>query len=219
MPLSIAVQKDIGEYTEKLVFGLSARQLIALGAGVGATIAEGVIGCAVMGHELEDIFLVMCLTLTAAFLLGFIRPYGLKFSLAARLYVAQWVGAVRLIYKSTVYMHDGQSERKQGVKEYRYFKRACKKSRCPEVDIPRIATGEFCSAIRPVSKGHAEALRLRAARHQEGEPLTQARDARRRREDREEPHGEVRPRASAKVARQERVRLHRVHQDVRGRDM
>ena len=102
MPLSIAVQKDIGEYREKIVFGLSSRQLVCLAVGVGCAAAEAIVGMVMFGRTLDDLFIAMCLTLTAAFLLGFVNPYGLKFSLAARLYLDQWLGSTKLMYKSTV---------------------------------------------------------------------------------------------------------------------
>ena len=132
MPLSIAVQKDIGEYREKILFGLSARQMVSMGGGIAGVIAEGVIGVGVMGGELDNLFIAMCVTLTLAFLLGFVNPYGLKFSLAARLYLNQWVGATKLIYKSSVFKRSREAAKGAGeYGEYRYYKRACANSTCP----------------------------------------------------------------------------------------
>ena len=180
MPLSIAVQKDIGEYTEKLVFGLSGRQLSALGIGLGAVLAEAVVGCAVLGYELESLFVPMCLTLTAAFLLGFVKPFGLKFSLAARLYLSQWLGTTKVIYKSSVYKraHNAGGEVKRNV-EAKYYRRACKKSGCPEVDIPRLASGEFTRQLRRNPAGASAQVRLRTAGDQARDARKAPRDARR----------------------------------------
>ena len=137
MGLSIAVQKDIGEYEEKIILGLSAGKLAALGIGAALAAVEAAVATQVFGYSVRDIFFVLCLTVAGAFFMGFLRPHGMPFPQAARLFSRQWLGETTLVYKSEGFRGEEAEEEEHEVK--RYYRRAVARSACPEVDIPRIA--------------------------------------------------------------------------------
>ena len=137
MALSVAVQKDIGEYEEKIVLGLGAGKLAALGIGAGLALAETIAAAEVFGKSPRDIFFLLCLTVAGAFFAGFIRPHGMPFKLAAVLFARQWLGATRLIYRTGgQYVWETEDE---GYEVRDYYRKTVAGCPCPEVDIPRIA--------------------------------------------------------------------------------
>ena len=137
MALSVAVQKDIGEYEEKIVLGLGAGKLAALGIGAGLALAEAIVAAEVFGKSPRDIFFLLCLTVAGAFFAGFIRPHGMPFKLAAVLFIRQWLGAARLIYRTGG--QDVWKTEDEGYEVREYYRKAVAGCPCPEVDIPRIA--------------------------------------------------------------------------------
>ena len=76
--LSVRVQKDIGEYTEKIVGKLSARTLACLVGGLASAVGVAAICRLVFGIEVRDAALpVMCASMPF-WLAGFWRPHHLK---------------------------------------------------------------------------------------------------------------------------------------------
>lgn len=77
--LSVKVQKDIGEYTEKIIGKMSIRTLACLAGGLSAAIAAAAVAHFGFGIEVADASLpVMCASIPF-WLVGFYRPYGIKF--------------------------------------------------------------------------------------------------------------------------------------------
>ena len=76
--LSVRVQKDIGEYTEKIVGKLSARTLVCLAGGLASAVGTAAICQFMLGIEVRNAALpVMCASMPF-WLAGFWRPYHMK---------------------------------------------------------------------------------------------------------------------------------------------
>ena len=78
MSLHIPIQKDIGEYEEKIIGRMSARTLLCVSCGFAAAIAVGAACFLVLRVDPSSAtFPVMCACLPF-WLAGFWRPYGMK---------------------------------------------------------------------------------------------------------------------------------------------
>ena len=78
MSLQIPIQKDIGEYEEKIVGKLSFRTLTCVAGGFGSAILVAAICHFWVGIEVADAaFPVMCASIPF-WLAGFWRPFGMR---------------------------------------------------------------------------------------------------------------------------------------------
>lgn len=78
MSLQIPIQKDIGEYEEKIVGKLSFRTLVCVAGGFGSAILVAAICHFWIGIEVADAaFPVMCASIPF-WLAGFWRPFGMR---------------------------------------------------------------------------------------------------------------------------------------------
>lgn len=99
--LSVRVQKDIGEYTEKIVGKLSARTLACLVGGLASAVGVAAICRLVFGIEVRDAALpVMCASMPF-WLAGFWRPHHLKFEKFVPLWLGFQLEDQRILYRST----------------------------------------------------------------------------------------------------------------------
>ena len=76
--LSVAVHKDIGEYTEKVVGKLSARTLACTAGGLASSVAAAAAVHFGLGVEVADATLPVMAASMPFWLAGFWRPKGLK---------------------------------------------------------------------------------------------------------------------------------------------
>lgn len=100
MSLQIPIQKDIGEYEEKVIGKMSFRTLVCVTGGFGTAIAVAC-GCwFLLGVEPSNAaFPVMCASLPF-WLAGFWRPYGMKAEKFAPLFAAHHLHDQHLLYIS-----------------------------------------------------------------------------------------------------------------------
>ena len=99
--LSVRVQKDIGEYTEKIVGKLSARTLLCLAGGLAAAVGAAALCRLAFGIEVRDAALpVMCASLPI-WLAGFWRPHHMKFEKFIPLWLDFQLEDQRILYRST----------------------------------------------------------------------------------------------------------------------
>lgn len=100
MSLQIPIQKDIGEYEEKVIGKMSFRTLVCVAGGFGSAIAVAC-GCwFLLGVEPSNAaFPVMCASLPF-WLTGFWRPYGIKAEKFAPLLAAHHINDQHLLYIS-----------------------------------------------------------------------------------------------------------------------
>lgn len=107
--LSVRVQKDIGEYTEKIVGKLSARTLACLAGGLASAIGAAALCRFALGIEVRDAALpVMCASLPF-WLAGFWRPHHMKFEKFVPLWLDFQLEGQRILYRSTPVLEGAQA--------------------------------------------------------------------------------------------------------------
>lgn len=100
MSLQIPIQKDIGEYEEKIVGKLSFRTLVCVAGGFGSAILVAAICHFWIGIEVADAaFPVMCASIPF-WLAGFWRPFGMRAEKFAPLLFSHHLKDQRLLYTS-----------------------------------------------------------------------------------------------------------------------
>ena len=105
MSLQIPIQKDIGEYEEKIVGKLSFRTLVCVAGGFGSAILVAAICHFWIGIEVADAaFPVMCASIPF-WLAGFWRPFGMRAEKVAPLLFSHHMKDQRLLYESLAPKH------------------------------------------------------------------------------------------------------------------
>lgn len=100
MSLQIPIQKDIGEYEEKIVGKLSFRTLVCVAGGFGSAIAVAAACHFLLGIEVSNAALpVMCASIPF-WLAGFWRPFGMRAEKFAPLLANHLLKDQRLLYSS-----------------------------------------------------------------------------------------------------------------------
>ena len=104
MSLQIPIQKDIGEYEEKIVGKLSFRTLVCVAGGFGSAILVAAICHFWIGIEVADAaFPVMCASIP--FWLAGWRPFGMRAEKFAPLLFSHHMKDQRLLYESLAPKH------------------------------------------------------------------------------------------------------------------
>ena len=126
--LSVRVQKDIGEYTEKIVGKLSARTLACLAGGLASAVGAAALCQFALGIEVRDAALpVMCASLPF-WLAGFCKPYGLPFEKFVPLLASHALNNQSLVYRSCAAIEKaGCSPKEKPRRRTRREKRAFRK--------------------------------------------------------------------------------------------
>jgi hypothetical protein len=109
--LSVAVQKDIGEYREKVILGLSGKTLLGVALGIGASAVVALIGYFGFGLSVNDLSLPVLVLSGSGFLIGYCKPLNLPFEKALPLILKEYFGQTCLVYKSSL-----QLARKAAIK-------------------------------------------------------------------------------------------------------
>lgn len=169
MSLVTRVQKDVGEYEEKVFAGLSTRKIACWGAAGALAIAEEACGVAVLGLDSDNMLLdlVVIATLAAGFALGHLKPLHMPVEKALPLIIRQRFGTTKIRYKSSVALsreettNEGRNDvrknkRHADEKEYRRLT-GYRRERSPEYLFPRYW-----------GLGIAQADEARAEAHDEG---------------------------------------------------
>ncbi len=112
--LSLPVQKDIGEYQEKLVAGLSATALAALACGVAAAAVVVFLGMFVLHLPDDPVYIAAAAFVMAGFAVGFIRPLGLPMLQAAPILWRTYLGNNQLTYTSSAALALKEEKKRQG---------------------------------------------------------------------------------------------------------
>ena len=100
MSLQIPIQKDIGEYEEKIVGRMSLRTSACVAGGFASAVAVGALCYVALGLDPSSMtFPVMCACLPF-WLAGFWRPYGMRVEELAPLAWAHAVNDQRLVFES-----------------------------------------------------------------------------------------------------------------------
>lgn len=140
--LSVAVQKDIGEYEQKLFAGLTVRTSAALGLAVGLSCLEALVLCGLAGFEVGDIAIVIMASAMGVFFAGYAKPLGLPLEKSLPLILDARFGRTKLAWASSLALNRGFGDKpakpkrdrdaKRRLKEY---EKACagRRERSPEV--------------------------------------------------------------------------------------
>ena len=100
MSLQIPIQKDIGEYEEKIVGKLSLRTLICVTLGFASTIATAAVIYFWLGMDVSNAaFPVMCASLPF-WLAGFWRPFGMRLEKFIPRFASHHLDEQTLLYRS-----------------------------------------------------------------------------------------------------------------------
>ena len=102
MSLETRIPKEIHDYREKLVFGLSARQLASVAAAVVVVLATGLPLYYGLGVDLKIIEYVLILEAMPIIAVGFIQYKGLPFEDYALIRFNHRFGTRRLLCKTDV---------------------------------------------------------------------------------------------------------------------
>lgn len=102
MSLETRIPKEINDYREKIVFGLSARQLAAVGIAVAVVGLTAFFFYYLLGIDLKILEYILILEAMPIIAVGFIRHKGLDFEDLARIWFNHRFGPKRLPYKTDV---------------------------------------------------------------------------------------------------------------------
>jgi|GEM_PF-2026412 len=144
--LTVTVQKDIGEYEEKIILGLTLKRLVAISACIGLAILEAVAGMFVFGIDVKNMAIPIFATTTVGFVIGYFEPMGMPFLEALPYLIRQSFGTNQLAYVSAGEMALEKEKKdangkatdvpKEEIKEYRRI-RNYRSERSSECLIPQ----------------------------------------------------------------------------------
>ena len=98
MPLHMPVQKDIGEYEEKIVGKMTLRTIACLALGFGSAVAAGALFRLALGLDASTMAFPIMLCSMPFWLAGFWRPLGMRAEEFAPLLWAHEANGQRLAY-------------------------------------------------------------------------------------------------------------------------
>lgn len=127
MSLQIPIQKDIGEYQEKIVGKMSLRTLVCVAGGFACAIAVAAILYFVFHVEVGNATLPVMAAALPFWLAGFWRPFGMKLEEFAPLFLDQHFRCQRLLYESPIPANHFEATGPVSGKPSRKSKRALKK--------------------------------------------------------------------------------------------
>lgn len=102
MSLETRIPKEINDYREKIVFGLSARQLAAVGVAVAVVGLTAFFLYYLLGIDLKILEYILILEAMPIIAVGFIRHKGLDFEDLALIWFNHRFGPKQLPYKTDV---------------------------------------------------------------------------------------------------------------------
>lgn len=100
MSLQIPIQKDIGEYQEKIVGKMSLRTLVCVTGGFACAIAVACIVYFCFHIEVGNATLPVMAAALPFWLAGFWRPYGMKLEEFIPLLIDHHFGSKRLLFST-----------------------------------------------------------------------------------------------------------------------
>ena len=98
--ISVSVPKEISDYKEKVIFGLSLRQLVCGVIAVGLAVATGLLLVQVLGLSIDIAGYIIMVEVVPLMALGFVRPRGRPFEEFARLYLDSKLGRHKFSYQT-----------------------------------------------------------------------------------------------------------------------
>ena len=99
--LGVAVHKDVGAYTEKVVGKMSVRTLACTAGGLAASVAAAAVSYFCLGIEVSDATLPVMACSMPFWLAGFWRPKGLVAEKFIPLYMEHALSDGKLAYRAS----------------------------------------------------------------------------------------------------------------------
>lgn len=128
MSLQIPIQKDIGEYDEKIVGKLTLRTLCCLALGFSAAVAVAAVAHLGLKADVSAMTLPIMAAALPFWLAGFCKPYGLPFERFVPLLASHALNSQALVYRSCAAIEkashpNGKKPRKKTQREKRAFRK------------------------------------------------------------------------------------------------
>ena len=128
MSLQIPIQKDIGEYDEKIVGKLTLRTLCCLALGFSAAVAVAAVAHLGLKADVSAMMLPIMAAALPFWLAGFCKPYGLPFERFVPLLASHALNNQSLVYRSCAAIEkashpNGKKPRKKTQHEKRAFRK------------------------------------------------------------------------------------------------
>ena len=127
MSLQIPIQKDIGEYQEKILGKMSLRTLVCVAGGFACAILAASVTYFFFHIEVGSATLPVMAAALPFWLAGFWRPFGMKLEKFLPLLADHHFGSRRLLYASTTPTNDFQETGPVPGKPSRKAKRKLKR--------------------------------------------------------------------------------------------
>lgn len=164
MSLETRIPKEINDYREKIVFGLSTRQLAAVGVAVAVVGLTAFFLYYLMGIDLKVLEYVLILEAMPIIAVGFIRHKGLDFEDLARIWYHHRFGPKHLSYQTDVdfltSLYPVNPQSKRGVGSHEASKKELRQRRKAQKEhLPEVGAG----------KAPRRRRRSRASRHKQRE--------------------------------------------------
>ena len=104
MAVSVPILKEITEYEEKIMFGLSGRKLICFGLAIVLSIGTYFLSTKVFGISMDNTGYIIIVEVIPLLALGFIKKDGMPFEKYAALVIRHKTGARKLAYENKILM-------------------------------------------------------------------------------------------------------------------
>lgn len=129
MAVEVRIPKEITEYQEKILFGLSIRQLICTILAISISIPSYIFLLPIFGVDMTGYIVILEIVPFVAF--GFLKPKGLKFEKVLVLFLKHQLGEARRIYCSIVQLDllEGEKNDIQKKSNKKLFRKNIKKER------------------------------------------------------------------------------------------
>lgn len=98
--IEVRVPKDINEYQEKVILGMSLRQLICFICAIVLCVGTYILGTAVLGLSMQLLSYVIMIEAVPLFAVGFIRKNGMPFEKYFMLWLRHRFGKNKLHYQT-----------------------------------------------------------------------------------------------------------------------
>lgn len=102
MAVSVPILKEITEYEEKIMFGLSGRKLICLGLAVVLSIGTYFLLTGVFGMSMNNASYIIMIEVIPLLALGFVKKDGMPFEKYAALFIRHKTGKRKLAYENEI---------------------------------------------------------------------------------------------------------------------
>jgi len=121
MSIEVRIPKEITEYQEKIIFGMSVRQLICLSSAVVLSIGTYILLTSVLGLSMNVASYVIVIESLPLMAIGFLRKNGLTFEKYAALFIRHKVGLQIRKYKTELLIDQINTEEERGVSKYAWI--------------------------------------------------------------------------------------------------